>query len=207
MYFWWHCPDAAHFCSWHCSSGCVFSLANGHGHQWHLCLSLIISWEARPPHFTASGFLALPLNTYLSSPAVCHALPNSSSSCCTPDVQTETSPDSALRNCTLLLLLYKKRGTVALQHCGMIPCCMWKIEHTVQEETFHFWHHQTCSEHCWDLVHAGFAKQFSVHLHLSSTHWWDLGHYICAYFTESLLSREKKSQFISVRDWLMRITT
>lgn len=60
--------------------------------------SLIISWEARPPHFTASGFLALPLNTYLSSPAVCCALPNSSSSCSTPDVQTETSPDSALRN-------------------------------------------------------------------------------------------------------------
>lgn len=73
-YFCWHCSDAARLCSWHRTSGCAFSLANSHGHQWHLCLSLIISWEGRLPHFTAFGFT---LNTYMSSPAV-YVLPNSS---------------------------------------------------------------------------------------------------------------------------------
>lgn len=165
------------------------------------------------PHFTASGFLAPPLNTYLSSLAVCCVLPNSSGSCSTPDVQTETSSNSAwfgtLRFC-YWYCIFKKSEDVGLQRCGIFPCRMWKIKQTAQEETFHCWLYQTCSEHCSDLVHAGimvFAKQFSIHLHLSPTHWSDLGHYICGYFTKGLLNWEKESQFIYVWDWLMRIPT
>lgn len=166
-----------HLCSWHCSSGCVFGLADGHSHQWYLCLSLIISWEARPPHFTASGYLALPRNTYLSTPAVCCALPNSSSSSSIPVIQTEI-PDSAPRNSAPCYWhCIKKGGLPALWHDSLSYV---KVQTHSSERDISLLTPSYTLQPLSTLALHSFAKQFSVNLHLSATHWWNLGHYICA---------------------------